>query len=355
MKIKKYLCFVFLSLIGVIALSAKNNNTQDQMDHAFTISLCADGKTLVSGNGNDINVWNWREGKRLKNIKGHTDSVLSVSCSPDSKSLVSGSRDATTKLWNLKTGKLLRSWDTAPYLVTEVLFSPDGKMIVSAGCEEQDRCERSYIKFLNTSNNEVVRSLEIHSQSLDSLAISPDGKILASGGCDEQNGHHCEKGSITFWEVNSGKFLRTFESCPGYLDSLSFSPDGKLIASGSEWEISSTGGGHNIKIWDIQTGKLLRTIKGHAEPVLSVAFSPDGKMLASGSQDQTIKFWDPDSGSLLLGINVGYWVSSIAFSPDGKSLALGSCHSKEGEYSWNNCDTTIDIWDVKTGKLIRSF
>jgi WD40 repeat protein len=66
--------------------------------------------------------------------------------------------------------------------------------------------------------------------------------------------------------------------------SVVFSPNGKLLASGS-WD-------KTIKLWEVKTGKERATLKGHTERVYSVMFSPDGKLLASSSWDKTIKLWD---------------------------------------------------------------
>ena len=68
------------------------------------------------------------------------------------------------------------------------------------------------------------------------------------------------------------------------VNSLSFSSDGLLLASGSADK--------TIKLWDAKNGSLVRTLTGHTDAVYSVAFSPDGSVLASGSEDGAILFWD---------------------------------------------------------------
>jgi WD40 repeat protein len=66
---------------------------------------------------------------------------------------------------------------------------------------------------------------------------------------------------------------------------VAFSPDGRLLASGSSPDAT-------IKLWEVATGSLVRSLSGHTWAVNSVAFSPDGRLLASGSNDATIKLWD---------------------------------------------------------------
>ena len=168
--------------------------------------------------------------------------------------------------------------------------------------------------------------LEGHTSSVDSVSFSPDGKTLASGSGDK---------TIKLWNVVTGQLINTLNGHSRDITSVSFSPDGKTLASGS---LDNT-----IKLWNVTTGQLISTLNGHTSGVASVSFSPDGKTLASGNGDKTIKLWDVVTGQLVNTLN-GHsnFVASVSFSPDGKTLASGSA------------DNTIKLWDVATGKAFNT-
>jgi WD40 repeat protein len=84
--------------------------------------------------------------------------------------------------------------------------------------------------------------------------------------------------------LSQGQPVRTLTGHTNLVSSVAFSPDGRLLASGS-WD-------QTIKLWGVASGSLVRTLTGHTDDVNSVAFSPDGRLLASGSWDKTIKLWD---------------------------------------------------------------
>lgn len=117
------------------------------------------------------------------------------------------------------------------------------------------------------------------------------------------------------------------------VNSISFSPDGRFMASASDDD--------TVKVWEVAGGRELRTLKGHTDRVWSVSFSRDGRMLVSAGDDGTAKLWDPQTGRLLWTINVPDG-NSVFFSLDGRTLVSGSA------------DGTVRLWSSATGGLLKT-
>ncbi|KAJ8065343.1 hypothetical protein OCU04_006031 [Sclerotinia nivalis] len=111
--------------------------------------------------------------------------------------------------------------------------------------------------------------------------------------------------------------FQTSSSPPAPVAFSAFSPNGKMIASGS-WD-------NTIRLWDTTISELLQTFKDHSDSITSIIFSPNDKMITSSVKDNTIWLWDTITGKLFQTFK-GYSgsVSSIAFSPNDKMVALGS-------------------------------
>jgi eukaryotic-like serine/threonine-protein kinase len=170
-----------------------------------------------------------------------------------------------------------------------------------------------------------------HSGPVTSVAFSPDDRLLASGSADQ---------TIKLWSTTSGKEVLTLKGHTGRVNSVGFSPDGKRLISGSADKTA--------RIWDTTTGQPLLSLDGHAAAVSGVAFSPDGQHVASGSEDKTVRVWEVDTGRRVLTFEQHkYPIRGIAFSPDGKRFASVS---KEDPRSGRRGETLI--WETLTGNIV---
>ncbi|MEH2424067.1 MAG: hypothetical protein V7K48_25120, partial [Nostoc sp.] len=133
---------------------------------------------------------------------------------------------------------------------------------------------------LNTVDNTAVpNTLGGHANFVYGISFSPDGKLLASASADN---------TVKLWDTSTGKEIKTLTGHTDFVYGVSFSPDGKMLASASADK--------TVKLWDTSTGKEIKTLTGHTNFVKGVSFSPDGKLLASASADNTVKLWDTSTG-----------------------------------------------------------
>lgn len=182
-----------------------------------------------------------------------------------------------------------------------------------------------------------------HQSFVNSGTFSPDGKYLLSGSTDNM---------IILWDALSGKEIKTYGGHRLPINAVCFSPDGKYFVSGSD--------DNTIKLWELFTGKVIKTFNGHTEAVTSVTFSPDGKTILSGSADKTMKLFDIKDGYSTLtadkngnlvaaekGIktysNHRKIVTSVCFSPNGKFILSGSD------------DGTIVLMKTSSGSIEHTF
>ena len=105
------------------------------------------------------------------------------------------------------------------------------------------------------------------------------------------------------------------------VDSLAFSPDGKLLA-GRVHAMAGPRSSWAIVLWDVASRRELRTFGGPAGRILALTFSPDGKIIATSGADRVARFWDVASGREDRRIDGAGSGRALAFSPDGRTLAM---------------------------------
>ena len=266
-----------------------------QSNHSELVEFSNDSKIVAAKIDNDlIGFWDAGSGTRrtLQNqLAGENASLMSFEISPDRRLVVGGFSNGAIKLWELQSGKLLNLFNADGGL-NAVTFHPNGQTLAAA--------TQKNIQLLDVSSGRPLHVMRGHSADVYSLSFTPDGNTLISGSHDN---------TIKLWNVTSGQELSTLKGHGGRVITLAVSSDGKRLAS-IDWSYS-------LKLWDLDSRLEVRPLEGLTNNVDAVAFGPGGRILATGGTDATIKLWDLSSGrhlASLIGIDDKDWVVA---TPDG--------------------------------------
>ena len=336
----------------------------------------ADGQTLALLDRDQIKLYDVSSGKFLQTLEGSFIAVSSMQFAPDGRSLaVVGDGPANTLgapqavLWQLPDGKYTTVDIPAPLKLT---YAPnEGTLLIWTA-------ESIYVFDPDTAAR--VATFDEYGTNVDGIAFSPDGKTLAANSSNPHlttrlwgiEGGQLEKtiedpynpgfggpkvsfspdGQLlwvpgSFWRVEDGTRLTGLESVlgieglPYFSSSVSYSPDGKMLAIGYLE-------GH-LQLWDLEQQKLIRELEGYQGMVLDLAFSPNGKTLAAifGYPDMAIQLWKVPEGERLLSIQGHEWTyefSQVVFSPDGQALATVSKNEDAMERGM-----VVELWRAVDG------
>ena len=316
-----------------------------QLGHSRGISSAVyspDGKYIVSGGVDDsvAILWEVATGREIRRFIGHQGSIKSVAFSPDSLFVLTGGgiideyvegdvkKDFTSRLWDIKTGAEIKRFEGHTETINSVSFSPDGQYVLTAS---DDKTARLW----EVKTQKEIRKLDFDMLVL-SFTVAPSGHYIT-----------ISNNKATVWDKSSWQEIGNLQA-PN-LSSVTFSPDGRYwLSSPSEPktdnELMSEQLNWQIIQWDASTGKRIRDFKGFGPAV----FSPDSRLIISaggGAEGRGAQIWDSNTGAKLnylsgfLTRNPANEVSEmgiiggISFSPSENSVLI-SFH--DPKYIWNN-------------------
>lgn len=262
----------------------------------------------------DDNIRLWDSASRADTgVRLHNRAVVSLTWSPDGRTLASAAGDNSISLWDSANGAQLRAWQEGHQQfgsVGSLAWSPDGRILASAG--------HPTVRVWDAANGQAIRTLS-HAGAWR-MAWSPDGRTLASGGGDK---------TVRLWDSASGRLLRTLQH-PGGINWIAWSPDGRTVASACE---------QSVLLWDAASGRALRSVQVDDGSVLSVAWSPDSTTVSAACGACGCVLWEAASGRALRTLSSGY-VSTSAWSSDGQVLATAG---SDGIRLWpGSADALLD-------------
>src|SRR5579884_765171 len=305
---------------------------------AWTLALRPDGKVLAVGCASgEIRVLHLDTGQTICHWQAYRCPILSIAFAPDGKTIATGTDYySRIRLWDATTGKELNPGTGHEGGVFRLAFRDGGRELVSAGLD------RAFYRW-DARNARILDHWSFPGSGvlMPIVGFSPDGRIAATLG-------QLDGATVCLWATDTGQQLRAFSTLqtsrkePTYYTSLALSPDGRLLALGS---------GDRIVLHDARTGQVVRRLRlsPREGPPGHLSFSPDGRWLASTSKwsprtPAAVALWDVATGQRQRQFGQSARAHAATFSPDGRFLAANGVYSRD-----------VFVWDVATGKEVRHF
>ena len=230
-----------------------------------------DGRQFASGGWQDkvVILWDLATGEVVRRFQGHSAGVISVAFSPDGRVLLTGSDDSTLRLWDVATGRALHTLRGHSDPVRGY-FSPDGKQVLSCGNDQT-------VRLWDFETGDMLRLFDGHAAAVHGAVFLKEPGRFAT---------YSEDRTVRVWDAGTGEEVRRL-----MLDRDLASHGGAVAFDLENGRLLSVQTDRSLKLIDLETGKTLRRFESEI-PARGLSFSPDGRLAATGSYRGTVYLWD---------------------------------------------------------------
>jgi polar amino acid transport system permease protein len=259
--------------------------------------------------------------------------MYGLDLSPDKTLVATGAQDGKVRVWEIpqdlgvkmtsdfkvaeETPWPMRTFAGSRGPILDTAFSSDGATLIAVSGKGQ-------VRFWDVASGLVHKEQNAGGGPFIDVDISTDRSTMVALGQD---------GTVCVWDLVGGQQLQSIGPNQNTRLVVAINDDGSLVAAGN---------GPDVLVWDARTGEQAQSLAGywqdpstqeqwmgHTKEVTSLAFSPDSKILASGSADTTVVFWNMETGEVD-STSEGHWaaVSTLVFDPQGSIVLSGGRDNK---------------------------
>ena len=275
---------------------------------ALKLVLSPDDHYLaVSRRDNTVEIWDLT----TRELSATFDGGEHIAFLPDGKRIVAATPSGTVIVWDMQTKKRQVVQDGLEGYARSIAISPEKELVILAS-------QTGKVLFLDFNTWTQKAEFQAHTSGINGMVVSPDGRgVLATVSEDYM---------AYWWDIDTQTLLQSFDHDLDWIVSAAFTANGYGFATGT-----SSGAIRNWAIYDLDMP--LNRFWGHDAAINAIEFSPDMRLLASGSDDTTLKIWDfsdvDESTSILRHASS---VNDIEWSSDGKILYASSGNTVR---AWN--------------------
>ena len=239
-----------------------------------------------------------------RTLKGHTETVRSVTALSDNIHAVSAAWDQSLKLWNIQTGQIVSTVATGKSYINTII-------VVGAGLSVATVSESSPLRIWDLQVGKLEREIPTsHTEQVTALAITPDGRLAVTGSMDT---------TLAIWNLPAGKKICALQGHTAAIISVAVTADGLRAVSASR--------DFTARIWNLQQQIEEHKLEGHTSRVYGATITCDDKLALTVAEDQTAKVWDMATGRLIATFTNDSMCTACATVAD-KSFLVGDASGR---------------------------